>query len=444
MDIKITRRSALALGAGLATASALSSRAQPSAIPTAAATPPNLPIESGATLRVLRPTKFVEPDEVIFRANTARFTEKTGVQVRVDFVGWEDLRPQTAVSARTGAGPDVVVGWPDDPHLFADKLVPMNDVANYLGTKYGGWMFLAEKLGKKHGTDTWISIPMGGSGGPCVYRTSWVKEAGFEQIPMDHENFLKLCQGLQRIGHPPGFALGNAVGDGNSFTNWVLWSHGACTVDEAGKVAINSRETVAALNYIKELYKTFIPGTLSWLDPSNNKAFAAGEVGMTQNGVSMYFAIKNDPATAAIAADMNHSSMPFGAVGKSPQTALMLNAMVFNHSRFKNAAKAYIQFMMEAEQYDTWLTGCYGYWAHPLRAYRESAVWKSDPKILVYRDTCDNQFWNGYKGPITEASGAVTAEYVTVQMCAAVASGQATPEDAAKEAARRIQRYYRT
>ncbi len=67
----------------------------------------------------------------------------------MDFAGWEDLRPQTAVTANTGAGPDVVVGWTDDPHLYADKLVDLTDVADYLGKKYGGWYPLAESYGKK-------------------------------------------------------------------------------------------------------------------------------------------------------------------------------------------------------------------------------------------------------------------------------------------------------
>ena len=49
----------------------------------------------------------------------------------------------------------------------------------------------------------------------------------------------------------------------------------------------------------------------------------------------------------------------------------------------------------------------------------------------------------GYKGPITQAAGTVAAEYILVQMCAAVAAGQATPADAAKEAERRARRYYR-
>ncbi len=438
----ITRRSALLTGAAAIGAAALPKFAL-SAIPIGNATPPKLPIESGATLRVLRPTKFLDPDEVIFRANIAKFTEQFKVPVRVDFVGWEDLRPQVGVAANTGAGPDIVVAWPDDPHLFSDKLVELSDIAEYLGQKYGGWYYLAEKYGKKWGTNNWIAIPMGGSGGPAVYRKKWVQEAGFDTFPTDPADFLKLCQNLKKNGHPAGFALGNAVGDANAFAQNLLWSHGGFLVDEDNKVAINSKETIEALKYAKELYPTFIPGTISWNDASNNKAFFAEEIGLTQNGVSIYFAFKNDPKYAAQAADTDHAPMPLGVSKTRAEQALILNAMVFKHTKYPNAAKEFIRFMMEQEQYEPWLAGCLGYWAQPLKAYAQSAVWTSDPKIAAYRDTCGLQYWNGFKGPISQASGAATADYVLVQMFAAVASGQATAEDAVKEAERRAKRFYR-
>jgi multiple sugar transport system substrate-binding protein len=365
------------------------------------------------------------------------------VPVRVDFVGWEDLRPQTAVTANTGAGPDIVVGWPDDPHLYTEKIRDLSDIAEYLGNKYGGWYYLAEKYGKKWNTNNWIALPMGGSGSPTVYRESWVKEAGFDKIPTDLDQFMKLAQALKKNGHPVGFALGNAVGDANGFCQWLLWSHGGYVVDENGQVALNRKETIEALKYAKELYPNMIEGTLSWQDPSNNKAFAAGQISLTFNGVSIYSAAKTDPSSQVPAADINHARMPTGMAASAPESALVLNAMVFNHTKYPNAAKEYLRFMMEAEQYDKWLTACIGYWAQPLKAYAESEVWKTDPKLAAYRDTCANRFWNGYKGPISAASGAVTSDYVLVHMVAAVSSGQATPEDAVREAERRAKRYYK-
>ncbi|UPY39036.1 extracellular solute-binding protein [Sediminicoccus sp. KRV36] len=437
--MNVTRRQAAVLGAG----TLLATEAGAQAIQAANVPTPNWRIENGATLRMLRPVRFVQPDEEVFRANCARFTAATGVQVRVDFVGWEDINQQTAVTGNTGAGPDLIIGFGDAPHVYADKLVEVTDVAAYLGAKYGGWKRLAERYGKRHGTNNWIGIPFGASGGPLVWRKSAVNEAGFQTIPDDHAGYLRLCQALKRINKPPGFALGNAVGDGNGFANWLIWSFGGKLVNDDGSVGINSRETVAALNYLKELYATFVPGTIAWGDISNNRAYASNELFLTSNGVSLYFSLKNDPATAAIAADTEHTLLPKGLASTSPMAGLTLNGMVFRHSRFPNAAKALLAFLMEAEQYDPWLQANLGYWAQPLNAYGNSAVWRSDPKVSIFRDTMDTAFYNGYSGPITEGTAAANADYVMVQMCASVASGQATPEAAAREAERRAARFFR-
>ncbi len=440
----ITRRDALALGASVAALAVTGASAQTASPIKAADVPaPSLPIEKGATLRMLRPVRFVKPDEDVFRANAAKFTEKTGVEVKVDFVGWEDINQQTAVTSNSGAGPDIIIGFSDAPHIYADKLIELTEVADYLGKRYGGWMLLAEKYGKRHKGNAWIGLPFGATSGPLIYRKSIIKAVGFDKVPEDHAGLLDLCQKLQKAGKPAGFALGNAVGDGNGFANWLLWSHNATLLDEAGNVTINSKETVAALKYLKQLYPTFIAGTPSWNDVSNNRAYSSQEISLTANGVSLYFSLKNDPATLPIAEDSEHQFLPMGLAKSPPMGGLCLNAMVFKHSSYPNAAKAFLQFMMEKEQYDPWLNANSGYWAHPLTAYADSAVWTSDPKIKIFRDTMANKYYTGYAGPISAASGAVNADYVLVQMCASVATDAATPEAAAAEAERRAKRYFR-
>lgn len=437
-----TRRDVFAIGTGSLAAAALG-RPAFSAIPAANIEPPNHPIEQGARLRVARPIKFVAPDQEIWDANTAKFTKATGVRVRVDYLGWEDLRPETAVTANTG-GLDIVCGWSDDPQLYASELVDLTELAEYLGEKYGGWKFQGNLFGRRWKSKDWIALPLGGAIGPANYRISWVRQAGYSTIPTDLEGFLNLCRKLKQNGHPPGFALADAVGDANSYANWLLWSHGACLVDEDGRVRINRKETIEALKYAKAMQETFIPGTLSWLDPSNNKAFLSGQISLTQNGVSIYFVAKSDPKTRAIAEDMDHAPMPLGVAKSPPDAPLILNAMLFRHTRYPNAAKEYLRFMLEADQYEPWLNNCLGYWGHLLKAYDQATVWNSDPKIRIFKDAGDREYWIGYKGPISAASGAVAANYLTVHMFAAVASGEATPEEAAREAERQAQRYYKS
>jgi multiple sugar transport system substrate-binding protein len=399
--------------------------------------------EDGAELRVLRWSKFVQGDEDLWMANTAKFTETTGVPVRIDNEAWEDVRPKAAVAANVGSGPDIIVGWFDDPHQYPDKLVPLTDLAEYLGNKYGGWYDAAQRYGKKDGE--WIGLPLGAAGACMVYRESWVQEAGFETFPTGYQEVLDCAKKLKANGHPLGMALGNAVGDGNGWVHTLLWGFGGKMVDDDANVVLNSPETVDALEYVKELYESFIPGTLSWLDPNNNKAFLAGELGATNNGISVYYAAKtsSDPAMQELAKDINHVAMPIGPVGHSTELHLFTQAMLFGYSPYPNAAKEYLRFMWEREQYEPWQQAAIGYISHPLDAYASNPIWTEDPKHTPYRDSVKRMLWNGYSGPLGYSSAAAMADYIIVNMFAQAAAGERSPQEAAEFAARRAERYYR-
>ena len=84
---------------------------------------------------------------------------------------------------------------------------------------------------------------------------------------------------------------------------------------------INSPETAKALEYAKALYAEMIPGVAAWNDASNNKAFLAGEINWTDNGISIYVAAKKDPTKKQIAEDMDHSYWPVGPDRKADRAA---------------------------------------------------------------------------------------------------------------------------
>ena len=399
--------------------------------------------EKGAKLRVLRWKRFVAGDEEAWMANTKKFTEKTGVEVRVDNEGWEDVRPKAAVAANVNSGPDIILSTFDDANMYPDKLLDVTDLANYLGAKYGGWYPVCEQYLKQG--NKWIALPLGCAGNCIVYRESHMKAAGFSTFPRDTEGFLKLMQAMKAKGTPGGFALGNATGDGNVWTHWLLWSFGGRMVDEKNNVVLNSPETVKALEYAKELYDTFVPGTLSWLDPNNNKAFLDGQISVTANGISVYYAAKNsqDPKLKEMAVDIQHANMPIGPIGRPTELNLFFNQMIFKYTKFPNAAKAYLAFMMEKEQYEPWQQAAIGYVTQPLRAFESNPIWTVDPKHTPYRDAMKIMQANGYAGKMGYSSAAAMADFIVVNMVAEAASGSKSPKEAAERAQKRAERYYK-
>ena len=439
----IDRRNFLKMTAGLA-AGAAAGDVLAAAKKEAAAVPAlHLKPEKGAKLRVLRWKQFVQGDGDLWLANTKKFTEKTGIEVRLDAEGWEDVRPKAAVAANIGSGPDIIISTMEDAHQYPEKLVDVSDVCNYLGAKYGGWYDAAKAYGIDKGK--WVAVPMGCAGNAIVYRESQVKAAGFSSFPKDTDGFLKLMQALKAKGTPGGFALGNATGDGNCWTHSLLWAFGGKMVDEKNNVVINSPETIKALEYAKALYATFIPGTLSWLDPNNNKAFLGGDLSLTYNGISIYYAAKNstDPKIKAMADDIQHAHFPIGPVGHPTELHLVFPMMIFKYSKYPNAAKEYLRFMMEKEQYEPWQQAANGYVTQPLAAYESNPIWTADPKNTPYRDAMKIMIPNGYAGTMGYSSAAAMADFIVVNMVAEAASGSKTPKEAAEAAEKRALRYYK-
>ena len=435
----LTRRHLLAGTAGLAGAGLIGPRA--GLAQGAAAAMPTFKPEPGATLRVLRWTPFVKGDDDAWMANTKKFTDATGVPVRVDKESWEDIRPKAAVAANVGSGPDVMLVWFDDAHQYPDKLLDVTDIGEGLAAKYGGYYPGLEGYAKKDGK--FIGLPLAAIANAILYRESMLKEAGFSAFPGKTDEFLAMAKALKAKSKPVGFALGKAVGDGNNFAHWVVWSHGGKMVDENGKVTINSPETIKALQFARELYPTMISGTESWLDINNNRVFLSGDVSVTANGVSLYYSAKNDPKMADIAKDTRSAVLPVGPFGESAELHQTTSTVIFKYTKFPNAAKAYLQFMLDKPQMDPWITASSAYCCPPLKGMIDNPIFDADPVHKPYQRASATLRPNGYAGPLGYASAAVMADYVMVDMVAEAATGQRTPEEAAKRAEARANRYYK-
>jgi multiple sugar transport system substrate-binding protein len=333
------------------------------------------------------------------------------------------------------------------PHLFPSKCVDVTDVAGYLGKKYGGWVPTAETYGKGPG-GKWIAIPVAYNGNVINYRQSMIEKAGFKEVPKDTAGFLELMKALKEKSVAGGFALGRASGDGNAWVHWALWSQGANLVDAKDQVILNSPETVKALEYCKALSDTFVPGCAAWNDSFNNKAFLESQVSLTNNGVSIYAtakagAAKGDAKAKEVMDDMNHSLWPIGPVGKPTEFHVAYPMMVMKYSKVPNACKAFMAFMLEAENFNKWLIDSVAYLTHPLNAYDDNPVWKTDPKLSMLRDAGKRTLTAGGLGSVGEKAASALADFVMLDMVASVCTGRATIKDAIAVAERQARRIYR-
>lgn len=402
--------------------------------------------EAGASLQLLRWKRFIQSEEDGFMRLVEAFTKATGVSVKVINESLDDVQPKASVAANTGQGPDMFWGLYSLPHLFPSKCLDVTDVANHLGKTYGGWVDSAKTYGMSGGK--WIALPVAYNGNVINYRQSMIEKAGFKTVPGDTAGFLELMKALKAKSVPGGFALGRATGDGNAWVHWALWSHGANLVDENDKVIINSPETVKALEYTKALSETFISGTASWNDSFNNKAFLTGAVSLTNNGVSIYAAAKSGAAKGEanmkeVMDDMNHALWPVGPAGKPTEFHIAYPLMAMKYTKFPNACKAFMTFLMDAKNYEPWLDSAVAYLTHPVNAYDKAPVWGSDPKLALVRDVAKRTLTAGGRGSVGERAASALADFVMLDMVATVCTGRATIKDAISMAERQAKRIYR-
>jgi len=378
-----------------------------------------------AKVNVLTWSNTLNAMDDVLREQAKQYTKEKGVEVSFEFINQTDLPTKTAAAVESGAGPDIITLWSDGPHLHNKALVDIGDVAEPLGKELKGWTNIAKDIaivGK-----TWKAVPWGIIPIAITFRTDWCKEVGYTKFPDTYDEMLVLCKKLKDKGHPAGFALGRAIGDGNQSHYPMLWAFGGAECTKDGKrVAINSPGTAKAVDYRRKLFKEGeTDDVFSWDDSSNNRAFLAEQVSVTGNAASIYWAEKKNAPQLREVTD--HALWPKGPAGRfGYSTAISLG--VFKFSKAQKEAKAFIKWLLEPKQYSAWMGIGEGMMAGLLNYYEDDPVWKKDPKLEVVREIPKYVRMPGYPGPPTRHAAEAMIKFVIVNMFARAAKGMATAE----------------
>jgi multiple sugar transport system substrate-binding protein len=289
----------------------------------------------------------------------------------------------------------------------------------------------------------WIDIPVCYGGALINYRISSLKKAGYSRFPVTTDEFLDYAKATKANKTPGGMALGHATNDANGWVHWCLWTHGGNMVDKNDKVIINSPETEKALNFAKQLYDNMVPGVVAWNDASNNKAFLGNEVHWTNNTISIYVAATLDSTKKEIAEDMDHAYWPVGPIGHPTELHIAEPLLTMAYTKYPQACKALMAFLMEADHYNKWLYVSQGFFSPPLSAYDTNTLWTEDPKRAAFRDAAKRSLTIGGLGSIGEKAANALSDFVLVDMFASFCTGREDARGAMKIAERQLQRIYR-
>jgi multiple sugar transport system substrate-binding protein len=391
----------------------------------------------GTKLNILEWVSFVPASDVEFKRLAGEFGKMAGVDVTVDLINMNDLNPRIASAIETKSGPDIIMMIANWPHLYADGLADVDDLAEELARRDGA--FYPHNRAVSVVDKRWKALPLCSVPSTWAYREDWFKEAGAAKFPETWDEWRKVGIALKKKNRPMGQAFGHSLGDPNNWAYSVTWGFGGAEIDESGKVAINSKGTLEAVKFTVAVWKECLDeGGLAWDDSSNNRAYLAGTISATINGASIYFVAKRQfPDIAKVT---GHGHMPKGPGGRFYAIGGQGRA-VMKYSKNQQVAKEFLRWFMDRPQYDKWMAANDGYVVGPTPYWEKHPLWEKDPKLAPFKESAKFGRVPGYPGPPNRKSSEALVKYILVDMYAQAIKGM-KPEDAVKWAESELKKAY--
>ena len=383
------------------------------------ATPGSGPSFPGVDMTAIMRNSFIPEMNSVQTNQMAVWNQISGSTMELNFA--REWREQIAAEIGAPTGTDIAELFGNSAFVYGDKLVDVSDICEELAAKYGGWYELARESAVVDGK--WRAIPRAYTAQAINYRKDVFEEAGVTP-PSTYDELLDVATKIFDAGLPPaGFTMNQAgPNDSANFAYSLLWSYGGAEVDEAGKVAIDSDGTRAALNYFLELSKVCASDITAYDEGGNNRAFLAGDISMTQNATSIYWASRSQAPD--IHNNMAHFPYPAGPNGR--QEFIQMNLMaIFESSDNVDAAKEWLRWMMQEQQLAPLAAVGVTFYTPLLRHYDDlpSMPWNIDPNLAPLKGTADGGHLPGWPGLPNRQSAEAYENQTIVNMFASVVNG---------------------
>jgi multiple sugar transport system substrate-binding protein len=325
----------------------------------------------------------------------------------------------------SGSGHDIVSLEMHYPWLFQPQLADVSDIAGELASKHGAWYpFLKEHAYVK---DRWLGVPYLYLSFPGSHRIDLFEQVG-ERPPDTWEDLLRAGRKLKKLGFPVGFAISQTT-DAVTTLYSILWCHGGKDVAADGRtVAIRSKETEAAIDYVRALYAdAMTPAVLSWDNAANNQWLNSGAGSWIHNPISHYVVAKSKKMPVAQHTGFHLS--PAGPAGRHT-VGVPRSLGIWKFSKNADAAREFLRWFFEPAQYHEWIMSGDNYNQPVWRDMESHPVWDLDPKYKPLKALAQYSHLYGWPAPPDERIQVITNSYVIPNMFAKVVTGAASPKDA--------------
>ena len=401
---------------------------------------------SGTSLSILLWSHFVPRHDEWFDKFVTEWGQANGVTTHVDHINTADVPAAIASEISAGEGHDIV------EHIaslaqYEKSVLDMTDVVEELNSRHGAQLEMAKRNSYNPTTGVYFGLCHGYAPDPGDYRRSlWEKV----ELPDGPTTWDELLDGGTRIKQEQGVQMGLGMSneiDSRMAAQTLMWAYGSTIQDENENVTINSPETVAAVNYMKELFQqAMTPEVFGWNAASNNQLLVAGRASYILNSISAYRTAQKDQPE--VGADIFFRTPLVGPAGEESAHAhghAVFISMIPNFSQNQDTAKEFLMHLVENYTMACNQSELYNFPAWPatvpdLEGWLANDPYGSQPadKLSVLKTANDWTVNLGYPGPANAALGEIFALPTLPNMMARAAQGQQTPEESVAQAEQEI------
>jgi multiple sugar transport system substrate-binding protein len=407
--------------------------------------------QDGVEISILQWSHFVPRYDEWFDGWVTEWGAANSVAARVDHINLAELNGNLAAAIDAGDGPTLVeMVFP--PAAFVEGLHDLTDVNEQAQEMFGDIVGTCRAISYLPTTDMWYGFAHTYVPDPGNYDIDLWTQVGLPDGPRTYADLLEYGGRIySELGVPLGIGMSPEL-DSNMAMRAIMWSYGASEQDENDNVILNSPETLAALNYVKELYGAAMTDEVfGWNAASNNQGLISGDLSYILNSISAYRSLQQvDPDRALNIGFTPALEGPAGAFASSHVWSVYVIPNYVEGEELE-MAKQFLLDHMAAYDDIAYNSELYNFPCRPgsmtegqLETWLAEDPFGSVPanKLEILAGAAEWGVHLGYPGVANPAVSQVLSENIIPFMFAEVARGEKTPEQALADATARVEAIY--
>ena len=408
------------------------------------------------TLKIMQQGHFVPGYDTWFDEFAMNWGESNGVDVTVEHVSRPDLIQLTIDEIAAGEGHDLIEHI-TPPAQFEPDVHDLREVNEEAERRFGAQLEFQKRTVLNSKTGKYYGFAPGWAPNNGDYRRSLWEAEGLPDGPTSYDDLMTVGAAIkENAGVPIALGMSDEL-DAGTYLPGILLAFGASVQDADHNVVINSPESIAAVQFISQLYASAQAGGgnpdpfgTNWTSGTNNQLFNGGTASFIINPISHYRSAQKDSSLRAIADDnfMTKALMGPAGVALVPSNISFVY-IVPSFSPNLDSASEFMLALTESYGDAITQTELYNHPSYPNSAPNQMSQLINDPfgstpanKLEVLADAAT---WNtnvGHPGSDNPALGEVVFSFIIPRMFANTAMGGMTAEQSVADAEMQINAIY--